>query len=81
MKILLNEEKKKAEDSFCLCFRTLLIFWDQKLNLAISRGEGPEGLCMVFSWKYPKLGFYGTCYSKGISRMIALCRHPSTSPE
>ena len=42
MKILLQRKNKnESENCFCLPFRTLRIFWDQKLNLAtFGRGEG-----------------------------------------
>ena len=35
IKILLNEKiKNKSKNCFCIRFRTLRIFWDQKLNLS-----------------------------------------------
>jgi len=40
MKILIHE---KIYIIFCICFWTLLIFWDQKLNLSTLEGEGEGG--------------------------------------
>ena len=47
IKILLNEKmQKKSENWFCISFRTLRIFWDQKLDLATVEEEG-EGLHVI----------------------------------
>ena len=34
-------------------FRTMCIFWDQKINLATFKGRGGKGVCTVFSREYP----------------------------
>ena len=46
MKILLNEKcKNKLENCFCIRFRTLRIFWDQKLNFTTFGGGGGDSAC------------------------------------
>ena len=39
----MNVKRKKSENWFCISFRTLRIFWDQKLNLTTLEEEGGEG--------------------------------------